>query len=123
MFSVFKKKAAPVRERRRPHDVVEFDGLMARMWDHNDANGKRFVGFSLHKLAQVKGEGPRPVNSFEASDVTSIVGLTQTLCEWYLLDKSTPEPVREELDSFNRVLSEFRDYALRKGGEWPLCQA
>ncbi|MBY0458992.1 MAG: hypothetical protein K2V38_16775 [Gemmataceae bacterium] len=116
MFGVFSKKPKPPRAKRRPHDVVEFDGLTARMWDYRDVNGRRHVAFSLHKLANVKGEGPRPVNSFEARDVTSLVGLSQTLCEWYLLDKSTPEPVRQELDSFNRVLSEFRDYAMSKGG-------
>lgn len=122
MFGVFKKKQKPAWV-RRPHDLVQFDGLMARLWERNDASGKRFVAFSLHKLAEVNGEGPRPVNNFEAGDVTSLVGLCQTLCEWYLLDKSTADPVRDELVSFNRVLSEFREYAIRKGGEWPLCQA
>ena len=124
MFGVFKKKKeVPQRVRRGPHDVVEFGGLMARLWDHNDANGKRFVAFSLHKMARVKGEGLRAVNNFGVDDVSSLVGLCQTLCEWYLLDKSTPEPARQELDSFNTVLSEFRAFAIRKGGERPAAQA
>jgi len=122
MFSVFKKKAAPQRVRRGQHDLVEFGDLVARMWDHNDSNGKRFVAFSLHKMAQVRGEGLRPVNNFGAGDVTSLVGLCQTLCEWYLLDKSTPDATRQELDSFNTVLSQFRAYAMRKDSEWPAVQ-
>lgn len=114
MFSVFKKKPDPVRARRKPHDVVEFDELVARMWQRNDPNGKRCVSFSLHKYAQVRGEGLTAVNNFDVTDVTSLVGLCQSLCEWYLLDKSTPEVARQELDTFNTVLSEFRTYALGK---------
>ena len=113
MFSVFKKKPEPVRFRRVPHDVVEFGGLIARMWDNNDTSGKRFVGFSLHKMAQVKGEGRRPVNNFAVDDVTSLVGLCQSLCEWYARDKSTPEASVRELDSFNTI--PFRVSHLRSG--------
>lgn len=78
--------------RKEPHDSIQVGSTLARLWVNHDRNGKRYVGFSLYRLAMIKGSRQR-VNAYGPKDLSSLAELIQRLSEWYVLDSSTPADV------------------------------
>jgi len=94
---------------KQPHDSVQSGPLLARLWvNHDRINGKRYVGFSLHRVATVKGS-KRRVNAYGPKDIAGFLGLICSLCDWYLRDGSTSAETARELRAVLDLLGELAE--------------